>query len=402
MDRLFIDMQPISRHCQMNILRGDKLPQNGLMWELNNEIKPVDIYCYLNAKYCPPNGMLSMPGIKADDSDNLIHWDWIFAVEFGLVWIQGHNYRTEVHLMGDFKDRGLTASDFVNQLKKDFGKYGKAITKFRTELERWSHFVNPHIRVRNAIDKVREELLELNLSLDSDGPKNPVTYKESQAFAERWKEESEKYSYAVALGFSFRAMLPILAESFLNLFIFLLVKPEIRSDADAFAKLVRLPIHERVLKINETCREIYKEIKISDDEYKKFHSLMNERNNFIHGNVDIPSLTFDEVYFQDRTPLFNSYSSFWQQSVGVSVKQVKLDSVERDYYAVQNFIDWLVGHVHPFLTKQLYATAEKVHLGYNKKTNRVGVLFPEAMADFRGYVSLDGEPTQLDLFLNNS
>ena len=38
-----------------------------------NEIAPSDLYCYLHARFGPPNGPQNF--LRNDSSDNLIHWE---------------------------------------------------------------------------------------------------------------------------------------------------------------------------------------------------------------------------------------------------------------------------------------------------------------------------------------
>lgn len=73
MENYFLGLEAIHPSCLVKILQGDKLPKNGEMWEFTNEIKPLDLYCYLYAKYGPPNGIQNF--LRSDDSDNLIHWE---------------------------------------------------------------------------------------------------------------------------------------------------------------------------------------------------------------------------------------------------------------------------------------------------------------------------------------
>jgi len=58
----------------MEQLQSANRPQFNTFWTLKNEIKPADLYCYLHARFGPPNGMQSF--LRGDHSGNLIHWEW--------------------------------------------------------------------------------------------------------------------------------------------------------------------------------------------------------------------------------------------------------------------------------------------------------------------------------------
>ncbi len=53
-------------------LQSSDRPHFDTHWKLLNEIKPVDLYCYLYGRFGPPNGIQNI--FRGDHSENLIHW----------------------------------------------------------------------------------------------------------------------------------------------------------------------------------------------------------------------------------------------------------------------------------------------------------------------------------------
>jgi len=381
----FLNLEAIHPSCIAKIIQGGKLPKGGAMWEFTNEIKPLDLYCYLYAKYGKPNGMQSF--LRTDDSDNLIQWEWTLAGEFGLTSIQGHNFRSEVHLIGDFKGKGLTLEMFIDQLKSDICNYGKKISELRKDFEKWTQFVNPYHRILSAVQQHIQKLDELNLNPTKDKVPQPTSVDNMNEFEKKWTEVSDKYSYVIGLSFGLRSMLPVLAESFVNLALFLLCKPEIKSNDRLFQNTLRQPIDIRVQSLHLNCIGFESVVDYTSDECKKFHTLMNERNDLLHGNVEVNKLSIGDVYFNGTVPLFIQYEDFWDKSIGVSMKSVKFDSLKNDRQIVDDFIKYILTKMNTQISKQLEAIMETGQLGFNKKTGRVGVLFPEHLADFRVSVS---------------
>uniref|UniRef100_UPI003736F51F hypothetical protein n=1 Tax=Vibrio parahaemolyticus TaxID=670 RepID=UPI003736F51F len=385
LNNYFLELESISPSCIVKIMQGGKLPKGGDIWEFTNEIKPLDLYCYLYAKYGKPNGMQNL--FRSNDSDNLIQWEWTLAGDFGLTSIQGHNFRTEVHLVGDFKDKGLTLDMFISQVKSDIGNYGKQISELRKELEKWTQFVNPYHRILSAVRQHMNKLDELNLNPAKDKVPQPTSSEDMTEFSNRWEEVTDKYSHAVGLSFGLRSMLPVLAESFINLALFLLCKPEIKSNERLFQNALRQPIDIRVQSLHLNCVGFEEIVDYTADECKKFHTLMNERNDLLHGNVEVNKLSIGDVYFNGTVPLFIQYEDFWDKSIGVSMSSVKFDSIKDDYNVVDDFIRYILSKMNAQISKHLEAIMDKGQLGFNKKTGRVGVLFPEHLADFRVAVS---------------
>lgn len=381
MEDYFLNQEAVSPSCLMTILQGDKLPKEGVMWEFKNEIKPLDLYCYLYAKYGPPNGIQSL--LRSDDSDNLIHWEWALAGEYGITMIQGQNFRTEVHLRGHFKDKGLMVNDFISQIKSDIGSQGKKISELRKNLEKWTQFVNPYKRIESAVNQHFSKLDHLSLDPENDKVSHPTTEEEWKTYGDRLSIATDKYSYAVGLTFGLRSMLPVLAESFVNLILFILCRPDIKSNERLFQSTIRQPIDVRIQSLHINCIGFESAVDYSSNECKNFHTLMNERNDLLHGNVEVNKLSIGDVFFNKNVPLFLQYEDFWDKSIGVSMQSVKFERIQSDRDVVTDFTRYLLSKLKPDMKEQVEIIMDKGQLGFNHKTGRIGVLFPEHMVDFR-------------------
>jgi hypothetical protein len=381
MEDYFLHQEAISPSCLMKILQGDKLPKECDIWEFKNEIKPLDLYCYLYTKYGPPNGPQNF--LRSDDSDNLIHWEWALAGEYGITMIQGQNFRSEILLRGHFKDKGLTIDDFISQIKSDIGSQGKKISELRKNLEKWTQFVNPYKRIESAVEQHFSKLEKLSLNPEKDKVAHPATEIEWKEYGDKLSDAMDKYSYAVGLTFGLRSMLPVLAESFINLILFVLCRPDIKKNERLFQNTIRQPIDVRIQSLHINCIGFDSAIDYSSTECKEFHTLMNERNDLLHGNVEVNKLSIGDVYFNKNVPLFLQYEDFWDKSIGVSMKSVRFDQIQDDRDVVNSFINYICGNLKPKIKEQIEFIMDKGQLGFNHKTGRVGVLFPEHMVDFR-------------------
>src|SRR5438034_7671325 len=99
------------------MMRDGQWPKGGGTIELRNEVRPVDLYCYLGARFGPPNGFQNF--LRKDDSDNLIHWEWTLRHPRGVVLFQGMNFRTEVQVQGTVTLDAADLERLVAQLKAD-------------------------------------------------------------------------------------------------------------------------------------------------------------------------------------------------------------------------------------------------------------------------------------------
>lgn len=351
-----------------------------MIWELTDELKPIDAYCYLFAKYGPPNGIQNF--LRSDDSDNLIHWEWTLLNEDGLLTIQGHNFRTEVHLFREM-GREFTRDDFVEQIKSDYSSYGKGMKNVRSGLEKWVHLVNPYRRIRNVLDHHIKTLDELDLDLDRDRRPHPASSEETENYAVTWAPVASKYTQALGLAFGVRAMLPVLAESFVNFIITVLARPEIKANPRLFSETLRRPIDVRVQTLHLNCVGFREVINYQSGPCKEFHTLMNERNDTLHGNIDVDRLAFEEIYFNGRVPVFTSYASFWDKSIGLEAKTVRLREIQSDRASVDRFVDYILGLLQEKTRASIKQMLAAPQLGYDKKRGIFGVLLPSHMVDGR-------------------
>lgn len=378
---LLNECEAIAPACIAKIVTGGKLPKGGGTWCIGNELKPSDLYCYLYARFGPPNGLQNF--LRSDDSDNLIHWEWTLSCENGLIEIMGMNLRTEIRFLGNWEFSKLDRDQFINHIKNDFSSYGREMSEIRREkLENWDIFVNPYKQIRNAIDQLKSDLDDLSLDPTSEKLENPSGPAEFMAFGEKWKAIMEKYNRGIGLSLGLRIMTPILAESFVNLIIFVLCRPDIKKNSRLFDSFVRSNIDIRIQSLHINCLGFATPVNWESDECKAYNNIVNSRNDLLHGNVSISRLKFSEIFFNGKVPVFKKYETLWQHSIGVGIESSGLESLDGEINIVTDFIDYIVSCVDPSLREQLMMIMDKRDLGLNKENGKIGVLLPDHVVDF--------------------
>lgn len=354
---------------------------------LRNEIAPSDLYCYLGARFGAPNGLQNF--LRSDDSDNLIHWEWALRCDRGWVTFLGMNFRTEVMFMGPFSVDESDKTGLVDQIRSDFVSHGRGMSEIRKTLENWTEFVNPYRRIRSSIEKLLDDLRELRLRPEDEAI--PDITSSDQIPPDRWGELLAKYSKGLGLCFGVRSMLPVMAEAFVNLVLFVLMKPDLKSDDRLRENTIRQHIDVRVKSLHLTCVGFKRPVDYSHEFCKAYHSLVNERNDLLHGNVVLDKLRFNEVFFNGRVPVFKQYSSMWERSVGVEIQSVGLHRLEREVETVDNFTAYLKSCMADNVREDFERIAETRDLGWNSKNGRIGILFPGHLVDFYPVFSKTGE-----------
>ncbi|HEB2779409.1 MULTISPECIES: hypothetical protein [Vibrio] len=349
--------------------------QEGIaLWFLIKNVKPVDIYCYLNARFGAPNGMQNL--FKNQHSDNLFHWHYTLHYENKTVDIMCANYRIEVMHGFKFLDHQYALDSFLSDIKQDFMNYKKEISQFRTTLEKWSLFANPFYHNKSMIE-YQVSALEA-LELDSCPAEGKVRPENKGVF----EELSARYVQATSLAFGIRILAPVYAESFVNTLIFLLADSDVKKDQRLYESIVRQNIDIRVKQLHRNCSGFAHPVDYNNaDSCKKLHSLFNKRNDLLHGNIDPKKSVYDTCYFQGNTPIFAEFKDMFTQVHTASLSISSPEQALEDYQTVQDFIAYVLmclDEPTDQIVRQFLATQNP---GWNEKTGRAGVLFPKHFVD---------------------
>lgn len=383
-------LQPLEVSEVIDFLERKNKSKFCTAWVIRNEIKAVDLYCYLGARFKAPNGLQNF--LRSDDSDNLVHWEWMVKSGDSFVIIHGLNYRSEVWITNkkfDDADR----LEFIDQLKSDFSAHGKKMGNIRSHLEHWTEFVNPYKRVRNAIIKLLAEIDNLNLDADASKNSDLADSLDMIELERVWKEEGSKYSRALGFSFGVRSMLPVMAEAFVNLLLYQLMKPELAKDERIKENIIRQPIDIRIKSLSNNCFGFKIHIDYTNQICKDYHSLVNDRNDLLHGNVVIEKLKFNDLYFYQKVPIFKKYSTMWDRAFGIEQQFVGLDVIKKELQVVDSLIDYLVSCLDEKLQENVRRVADEFFLGINSENGRLGVLFPTILVDMGIMPEIQGVST---------
>jgi hypothetical protein len=351
----------------------------GQIWTIKNEIRPSDIYCYFLARFGPPNGLQNF--LRHDDSDNLIHWDWTFKTEYGLLVFLGMNFRTEIHLGGSYPFEEANKTELIRQIKADFKNFGPKMSAIGNRLESWIEFVNPYQRLKRSIAMLTKELNSLLLAPDKEEIPDLSSADDVEAHRKLWEGVISRYSKGFGLCFGIRSMLPVMAEAFINMLLFILMRPDVKADPRLRDNVFRQPIDIRIKSLHINCLGFSKAVDYGHKACAGYHSLVNERNDLLHGNVVIEKLKFNELFFDGRIPVFKEYRSMWQRSLGVDLESVGLKGLEKEIQVVEELVNYVLSCLQEEARVHVGAMLEKSDLGLNVETGRSGILFPDYLVD---------------------
>jgi len=280
----------------------------------------------------------------------------------------------------------------VASIKSDFGRFGPKLKEVRKNLENWRLFYNPYHRLEGIAKRYSEELTEIikePFELPPDPPAFPTVFKSTDdsinkdidEFVAEMKSLSEKYIRAQELSTSLRLICPVWAEAFINFLIFILAREEIKNDHRLYQDFIRKEIDVRVKLLHINCVGFEKPIDSKHKTYKEFHTLMNERNDLLHGNIDPNKLGYETVFFDETIPLFTEPQGLARNSLGISLKGIEPEETIEKVKLVQTFIDFILTHLGKSYKEQISSIIQKRELGWRSETSRVGVLFADFIAE---------------------
>lgn len=334
---------------------------------VRTHLRPVDIYCYLKARFGPPNGMQSM---LASDSGSMIHWDYHIKTRAGDLYLVG--FTREVHFLspeplGDEGWRKLLLA-----VQGDFARTGKEKSTVLKMLEKWVIFPNKFLQLANLCADLHAEIDEL---VAGYAPFNPSS--DIQAHTKELEKLSKRASALYSDCVQLALLTPIVAEAFLNMLVLMLIKPEVRDDPEAYGAFVKQSIHQKLLELHEKCFGFECGIDPNGEGFKNFMRIRDKRNDALHGNVNPEADRVDEVYFDDKIPLFKSpgdnIGMFW----AMMEKRYAPADVLKDYEDMQLFLHEITLCLEPEVQQAVDIVFSDSYPGFDVGRKKLGKLFPD-------------------------
>jgi hypothetical protein len=351
------------------------------VWANDGSISPLDLYCYLKARFGPPNGISML--FRKPSSDNAIQWHYTLCAGDSMIDFLGMNRLLEIRVSRVAPVSDLNWRIFIGRIKEDFKNWALQMSEVRRSLEKWSLFINPFRRLDLMLDTMVNRLQALDLKEPSPPP-YPPTSKQHERYMEEFSKWNQNISEAQLLGISLRMIAPVLAESFVNFIIFALSKREIKADARLYDDLIRKPIDIRVKSLHLYCDGFTKEITDESEAFKKFHTLMNTRNDLLHGNVDPSKLKFEEVFFDKTIPLFRDERSLAVRLRANAIRYIEPEAALKDIKIVEEFACLVLEQLEPKYRQEILRSLKESQLGWRENDWKIGILFSDTIVEFLG------------------
>ena len=341
---------------------------------VRRHLVPVDVYCYLKARFGEPNGIQNY--LRRDTSDNLIHWEFMLKAGDGDVLISGKCREVQLIVSAVMTDEDW--HNLILAIKSDYKRVANKKSLILKSLEHWIVFPNRYVAIANLCADLHSQFVE-NMG-------GYTTYNPKLGGRRRWKrvlQEMDRHAEAVYRScLQLSVFTPILAEAFINLLILAFCKPELRANPKELDDFIRSKIHTRLSELTSRCDGFAHPVKRDSTTFKNFLKVMNKRNDTIHGNHNPERERIESVYFEGTRPLFVEPGDQIGRFFESLERQYCPDAVVRDYEHVHEFLADLTSCLKPQLAKNFQRVAEDPYPGFDTRRKKMGGLFPGYYNEF--------------------
>lgn len=344
-----------------------------------NRIKQADLYCLLKSTFGPPNGFMTF--LRGNHSSNFIQWDYSFKVNGCFLDILASERFLEFRLISDNEESiNISEEQIFEFFETQINNNKESIRKVKGELEHWDIFINTHSRLKESIKKIYDRYSNVQLKQPITIKRPVVSRHEQSIYMSQFKKYTKDILEKKTDGLALRMLIPVVGESLVNLLFYLLARDEIRADKHLLDNFFRNQVDIRIKTMHLNCKGLIKPYDQNDDRFKNFLRIMNTRNDFLHGNVMPVSNCFDDVYFDGTIPIFNEEKDMSVEYMEQNMFQVDDETINANYQYIFDFEEYMVENVTDQYKGQIKLVIESTELGFNKKTNRIGVLFDNTLS----------------------
>lgn len=374
----YLDVEAWRAATQMHLpgLPGTK--RTGLsQLTVRRHLSPVDIYCYLKARFGGPNGFITRMGfINTETSDNLVHWD------YGLVAGACH-----IHIIGKSREVQFIVNDtlsdadwwnLIQRIKGDYKRVSKEKSAVLRSLELWNIFPNKFAHLAETCAELHAHILRHMKGFETY--KGPAANAEQKSVLERMHRRARRL-YGACMQLTL--LTPVMAEAFINMLILMLCRREVRENERHFDAFMRAGIDVKLYDLTYKCYGFRKRVdKIGS--LGNFQAIMNRRNTNIHGNPEPTRECIAKVYFDGKIPLYKEGGDIIGKFMEERKAHINPVKTIRDYEDTHTFLIDVVACLESKLAARVWQVLEEFYPGYDERRRIVGKLLPKNMAIMYG------------------
>ena len=286
--------------------------------------------------------------------DNYIYWHYVISIEGYYIHFLDNLKGLEVLIQGSDSFSEEDWKILIKKLKDDYKRYGPDKSKVLNSLEERNIFINPHTRLSSTICELIQRLESLDLS-------KPSIDKPSINELQNW---IRNITEAMRLGTCLKAIIPVWGESCVNLIFYLLRKRKVVGDKRICDFFVQQPIDVKIKTLHLYCNGFKDGVDFSKKQFSNFISLMQYRNDYLHGNIKPEQLKVEKIMYDGKIPIFQDERGFLIRTVENSLHQIKKEDVLKDIDTTKEFISFILSYLEENYHKKISRSLERFYLNF--------------------------------------
>ncbi|RWG90559.1 hypothetical protein [Mesorhizobium sp.] len=341
---------------------------------VRSKLKPVDIYCYLKARFGEPNGFQNF--LRRNDSDNWIHWDYSLKASESDVYFAGTS--REIHIIVGEPLSDQQWRDLIVGIKRDFARVGARKSEVLQSLEKYVVFQNKYVSIASLCANLHAAIVDAPAK--TSFPKQSPSRKTQLKAVERaMRSVATRADELFGNCLKLQLLMPVMAEAFINMIILMFTRDAVRNDAAAYQAFVRAKVPDRLAMLSQNCDGFARHIDKGTEAYARFMRVMDKRNFALHGNVDPIREQIEVVYFDGRRPLFstpgNHIATFFEHLEAI----YRPGEVVSDYEAVHAFLWEIAQCLEPRARSFFEHVIDDAYPGFEVHMRRATRILPDAV-----------------------
>jgi hypothetical protein len=340
--------------------------------ELPPDFPELRLFAMLLWKFRRPNGPLSLVcGGPDGDPDAPFKWDFLF-VPHGELRLQVIRNGAGIELM--WWGESAEPVDLIAFLESNIDRHDKEIAATIKQLEQYTLILNPYVRHRNIAAFALAELDKIIL-------REPVPLRgiKTQDEVAGYSEEQKTYMELAERQASLMLLLvtesAFMAESFLNLLIALLVRPDVRASKAAMEETLMRRWKSKIERLNIDCLGIPKPADPGDARLGAAKKLFDTRNRVAHSYPDKVQMAVGKMWFHKSFPVLEKGEPFSKFVIALSNQLPSLAEARFCNKAADDLVEFLIALVDPTIRDEIQYATSRNPIGYNETKGLYGVPF---------------------------
>ncbi len=342
------------------------------------------LYALLLWKTGPPRGFFTLALPLGGDPDAPFKWDFTFRVSTDY---KISIFRSWLGLHAWVNGPECSVGDLLTFLGRAMKSHKGEITETLKGFEEYTVMVNPVVRYRNHAEFADRSLRKLKEVPIVPPPDIHCRHSEK----ERHARSLAKHMQAMD-EINFFASQAVLSsafwvESYLNVLITLLARPEVKENGEEFSAFLRASWRAKLNKLSIYCLYIEPKIDFTHDAIKSAKQLFELRNHLAHGTPDPQHWGVGKMYFHGRTPMLPDSTPYDVFQTATTVANPSRSAAHDSLVQATAFADFLELVVLEPVREQFRVFRTRNPIGFNHTKQMLSIPFDHQIQ--RAYLLID-------------